>query len=174
MTRAELIAARAKGRMAFRAEDFSGQDLSGINLSGCDLRRSNFTNANLSGCNLENAIMVVCNVSGAVFDGALIDGVDWELVQGTPNLVGAIYDGDQIKEMPIVDKLGKYQRLVTDRFIQIGCLKGNEEYWKTMDDAKLAAEVDKVNPEEKLDAKAWKDSHLGKTIQDHDDLKEKK
>jgi len=173
MTREELVAELAKGRTEIRAEDFSGQDLSGLDLSGCDLRRSNFTNCNLNGADLTNAILVCATFSGATFENAIIDGVNWELVQDTPNLVGAIYGGEPIKEMPVVDTLGKYQRLVTDKFIQIGCLKGNEQYWKSMDDAKLAEEVDKVNPDEKLDAKAWKDSHLGKTIQDLEGLKEK-
>lgn len=172
MTSQELLKALDEGRSEFRKEDFSGEDLSDINLSGCDLRRSNFTNCNLNGADLTDSIMVCAIVDGATFEGAVVDGVNWELVVGTPNLTGAIYEGSPIKEAT-VDTLGKYQRLVTDKFIQIGCLKGNEQYWKSMDDAKLAEEVDKVNPDEKLDAKAWKDSHLGKTIQDLEGLKEK-
>lgn len=166
MTRLELISEIGKGRFEFRALDFSNEDLSGLDLSGLDLRRCNFTNCNLNDTDLTDAIMVCATFSGATFEGAIVDGVNWELVKDAPNLVGAIYAGQPIKETPVVDTLGKYQRLVTDKFIQIGCLKGDETYWKTMDDAKLAAEVDKVNPSEKADAKAWKDTHLAKTISD--------
>jgi uncharacterized protein YjbI with pentapeptide repeats len=176
MTRLELISEIGKGRKAFRAQDFSDQDLSGLDLSGCDLRRSNFTNANLSNCNLSNAILVVANLLGANLSGATLDGCDFELVLNadTANFVDATYGGKAIKSAPTVDKVGKYQRLVTDQFIQIGCLKGDNTYWKTMDDAKLNAEIDKVNPSEKADAKAWKDAHLANTIKDHEDKKPKK
>lgn len=173
MTRDELIKLLDKGEKAFRKQDFSGQDLSGLDLSGCDLRRSDFTNTNLKGANLTNATLVVCEFSGADLSGAMIDGVDWELCKNLDlaNFIGAIYDGVSIEKQAIVDTLGKYQRLITDRFIQIGCLKGNEIYWKTMTDAKLDAEVEKVNPGEKADARAWKAAHLAKTITDHENAK---
>lgn len=175
MTRLELIAQIGAGNKIFRKQDFSGVDLSGLDLSNCDLRRSNFTNANLSNTILTNAILVVADLNGANLSGAIIDGVDWELVKNADkaNFVGAIYEGQPLEANVTVDKLGKYQRLISDKFIQIGCLKGNESYWKTMDDAKLNAEVDKVNPSEKADAIAWKNSHLPKTISDHEDKKPK-
>ena len=176
MTRLELISEIGKGRKEFRKEDFSNQDLSGLDLHGIDLRRCNFTNANLSNTILTNAILVVANMQGANLNGAVIDGVDWELVQNADlaTFKGAIYEGQALEANVTVDKLGKYQRLVSDKFIQIGCMKGSPEYWKTMDEAKLRAEVDKINPSEKDDAVAWKNSHLSKTISDHESKKPKK
>ena len=175
MTRLELISEIGKGRKEFRKQDFSNQDLSGLDLTGLDLRRSNFTNANLSNTILTNAIMVVTNLQGANLAGAVIDGVDWELAVNADKAVfiGAIYAGKPLKSNALVDMVGKYQRLVTDEFIQIGCLKGDGNYWKTMDDAKLDAEVDKVNPLEKADAKAWKAANLANTILDHEAKKPK-
>lgn len=175
MTRLELISEIGKGRKYFRREDFSNQDLSGLDLTGMDLRRSNFTNANLSNTILTNAIMVVANLQGANLSGAVIDGVDWELVSNseTATFKGAIYEGQPLEENVTVDKLGKYQRLVSDKFIQIGCLKGNPTFWKTLDAAKLAVEVDKINPNEKADAEAWRQTHLAKTITDHEAKKPK-
>lgn len=159
-----------------RKQDLHGSDFSGMNLSGVDFRRCNLNNVNFSGCNLTNAILVLADVTGANFSGATLDGCDFELVKNADKatFIGAIYGGKSIKKPAIVDTVGKYQRLVTDAFIQIGCLKGDDQYWKTMDDVKLAAEVDKVNPSEKADAKAWKDLNLTKTIKDHDDMKKEK
>lgn len=175
MTRIEFISEISKGRKIFPKEDFSGQDLSGLDLHGFDLRRCNFTNANLSNCNLTNVIMVVANLQGANLSGAILDGCDFELVSNadTANFIDATYKGQAIKSAPIVDKVGKYQRLVTDQFIQIGCMQGDGNYWKTMDEDKLRAEVDKINPAEKDDAVAWKNAHLAKTVKDHEDKKPK-
>lgn len=173
MTRAQLVEALKKGEKIFRKQDFSNENLAGLDLSGCDFRRSNFTNCNFAGANLTNAIMVVCTISNAKFSGANITGVDWELVVGadTAKFVGAVYDGTPLKSDATVDKVGKYQRLFTDGFMQIGCLKGDTAYWDSMDDAKLNVEVDKVNPPEKADAKAWKDAHLAQAISDHKNKK---
>jgi len=173
MTRLELIAEIAKGRKYFRREDFSNQDLSGLDLTGMDLRRSNFTNANLSNTILTNCILVVANLEGAIFIGAVIDGVDFELVLNADKAVfkGAIYNGEPLEENVTVDKLGKYQRLVSDKFIQIGCLKGNPTFWKTLNATKLETEMNKINPNEKADAEAWRQSHLAKTISDHESKK---
>ena len=175
MTRLELISEIGKGRKEFRKQDFSNQDLSGLNLSGLDMRRSNFTNANLSNTILTNCILVVANLQGANLTGAVIDGVDWELVSNaeTATFKGAIYNGEPLEENVTVDTLGKYQRLVSDKFIQVGCLKGNPTFWKTLDAAKLAVEVDKINPNEKADAEAWRQTHLAKTITDHENKKPK-
>lgn len=176
MTRLELISEIGKGRKEFRKEDFSNQDLSGLDLQGLDLRRCNFTNANLSNTILTNCILVVANLQGANFTGAVIDGVDWELVLNAElaTFKGAIYNNETLEENVTVDKLGKYQRLVSDKFIQIGCMKGNPTFWKTLNAAKLAVEVDKINPSEKSDAEAWRQSHLAKTISDHEAKKPSK
>lgn len=176
MTRLELISEIGKGRKEFRKQDFSNQDLSGLDLHGLDLRRSNFTNANLSNTILTNAILVVANLEGANLIGAVIDGADFELVLNADKAAfkGAIYNGETLEENVTVDKLGKYQRLVSDKFIQIGCMKGNPTFWKTLDAAKLAVEVDKINPSEKSDAEAWRQSHLAKTITDHESKKPSK
>lgn len=173
MTRLDLISEIGKGRKNFRKEDFSNQDLSGLDLSGLDLRRSNFTNANLSNTILTDAILVVANLEGALFSGAVIDGVDFELVLNADKAVfkGAIYKGEALEENVTVDKLGKYQRLVSDKFIQVGCLKGDPAFWKTLNVQKLRVEMDKINPSEKGDAEAWFDTHLPKTIQDHENKK---
>lgn len=176
MTRLDLISEIGKGRKNFRKEDFSNQDLSGLDLSGLDLRRSDFTNANLSNADLTGCILVVANLQGANLSGAIIDGVDWELVKNAhlATFKGAIYKGEALESNVTVDKLGKYQRLVSDKFIQVGCLKGNPTFWKTLDNAKLATEMDKINPSEKADAEAWRTTHLGKTITDHESKKPKK
>ena len=170
MTRLELISEIGKGRKIFPKEDFSNQDLSGLDLTGLDLRRCNFTNCNLSNTILTNAILVVANLEGAIFTAAVIDGVDFELVLNADKAVfkGAVYGGEPLEENVTVDKLGKYQRLVSDKFIQIGCMKGNPTFWKTLDAAKLSTEVDKINPSEKADAEAWRQAHLAKTISDHE------
>lgn len=175
MTREELILELSKGNKFFKKVDFSNQDLSELDLSGCDLRRSNFTNANLSNCNLTNAILVVAELSGANLSGATIDGVDFELVKNASTAIfkGAIYEGAPLEENVTVDTLGKYQRLVSDKFIQIGCLKGNPTFWKTLNATKLEAEMDKINPNEKADAEAWRATHLAKTITDHEGKKPK-
>ena len=170
MTRLEIISEIGKGRKIFPKEDFSNQDLSGLDLTGFDLRRCNFTNANLSNTILTNCIMVVADLQGANLTGAVIDGVDWELVKNADlaTFKGAIYNGEPLEGNVTVDKLGKYQRLVSDKFIQIGCMKGNPTFWKTLNAAKLAVEVDKINPGEKADAEAWRQAHLAKTITDHE------
>jgi uncharacterized protein YjbI with pentapeptide repeats len=175
MTRLELISEIGKGRKVFAKEDFSNRDLSGLDLTGMDLRRSNFTNANLSNTILTNCILVVANLQGANLSGAVIDGVDFELVLNadTATFKGAIYNGEPLEENVTVDKLGKYQRLVSDKFIQIGCLKGNPTFWKTLNATKLETEMDKINPNEKADAEAWRQTHLAKTITDHENKKPK-
>lgn len=175
MTRLELISEIGKGRKYFKREDFSNQDLSGLDLSGMDLRRSNFTNANLSNTILTNCILVVANLQGANLSGAVIDGVDFELVLNADLAIfkGAIYNGEALEENVTVDTLGKYQRLVSDKFIQIGCLKGDPTFWKTLNAAKLETEIEKINPGEKADAEAWRQTHLAKTITDHEAKKPK-
>lgn len=175
MTREELVSRISRGGRAFRALSFIGEDLSNLDLSNCDFRRCSFVDTLFTNSNLTNCIMVLCDIKGAQFEGAILDSVNWELVKnaGLANMVGGLYKGSPIKQPAIADKVGKYQRLVTDRFIQIGCLKGDETYWKTMDDAKLDAEVEKVNPSEKEDARAWKAAHLSKTILDHENSKKK-
>ena len=158
-----------------RKLNLASSDFSGMDLRGVDFRRSNLTGVNFSNCNLTDCIFVLSDISGANFAGATIDNCNWEMVKNAhlATFIGAIYAGEALEANVTVDKLGKYQRLVSDKFIQIGCMKGNPEYWKTMDEAKLRAEVDKINPSEKDDAVAWKNAHLAKTVKDHEDKKPK-
>lgn len=170
MTREELISEIAKGRKVFPKEDFSGEDLSGLDLPGMDFRRSNFKGVPVKNSNLTGCIMVLCDIEGANFEGSTIDDVNWEQVKNADaaTFKGAIYEGQALESNVTVDTLGKYQRLVSDKFIQIGCMKGNPTFWKTLDSVKLAAEVEKINPSEKADAEAWRVAHLAKTVTDHE------
>lgn len=176
MTKQQLQSViNSSGEKDVRNRNLAASDFSGMDLRGVDFRRSNLTGVNFSNCNLTDCIFVLSDISGANFAGAIIDNCNWELVKNAQlaTFIGAIYEGQPLEANVTVDKLGKYQRLISDKFIQIGCLKGNESYWKTMDDAKLNAEVDRVNPSEKADALAWKNSHLTKTISDQADKKPK-
>ncbi len=175
MTREEFLLARSKGEINFKNLDMVGIDLSNLDLSGCDFRRSDCSGATFENSNLTNCVFVLTRISNTDFSGATLDGCDFELVKNadTAKFVGAMYAGNAIKSAATVDKVGKYQRLVTDQFIQIGCLKGDEAYWKGMNAVKLAAEVDKVSPNEKADAEAWRAAHLAKTITDHETMKKK-
>lgn len=176
MTREEFLSARAKGEINFKNIDMIGIDLSNLDLSGCDFRRSDCSGATFENSNLTDCVFVLTRIGNAEFKGATIDGVDWEEVRNadTAKFIGAVYAGETIESNALVDRTGKYQRLITDKFIQIGCLKGNESYWKGMDATKLAREVDKVSPNEKADAEAWRTAHLSKTISDQEEKKPKK
>jgi hypothetical protein len=65
MTRDELLAAYASGRL-----DFSGANLRGANLSEANLRGANLSEANLRGANLRGANLSEADLRGANLRGA--------------------------------------------------------------------------------------------------------
>lgn len=176
MTKLQLQnAINSNKEKAVRNQNLSASDFSGMDLRGVDFRRSILTGVNFSNCNLTDCIFVLSDISGVNFTGAIIDNCNWEEVKNAElaTFKGAIYNNETLEENVTVDKLGKYQRLVSDKFIQVGCMKGNPTFWKTLDAAKLAVEVDKINPSEKSDAETWRQTHLAKTISDHEAKKPK-
>lgn len=171
MTRDELVSSLSKGNKLFRKENLKGVDLSSLDLSGCDLRKCDLSGANLSSSNLTDAILASAKLAGANFSGATVDGIYLENASGldTANFVGAIYGGVAIKKQSPAFTQGGYQGFSTDRFMQIGCLQGDESYWTTMTEGKLRAMPIEAADKEK--AVTFKNTYLADKIKDHQDLK---
>ena len=91
----------------------------GANLCGADLRA-----ADLSGANLRDA-----NLSGADLRGANLSGAD---------LRGADINGETITRVPVQVANLRWDVLITEGYLRIGCLRHTHAEWAAFDDATIA------------------------------------
>jgi uncharacterized protein YjbI with pentapeptide repeats len=114
------MAVRAALEQATRAgANLSGADLRAANLSGADLRA-----ADLSGANLRDA-----NLSGADLRGANLSGAD---------LRGADINGETITRVPVQIANLRWDVLITEGYLRIGCQRHTHAEWAAFDDATIA------------------------------------
>lgn len=141
MTKELLEVLISNGGTLFYKEDFSGQNMSGVNLSnitfkrcnwfGCDLSNAVLTNAKFLACDMKNA-----NMSGAAFSGSFsFENSD---VSGI-NLIGATVNGDAITKQAFAGKMGAETVIITDKFIECGCVVNPPSWFDGLNEERLAA-----------------------------------
>ena len=142
--------------------DLSGANLSGANLSGANLSRANLSRANLSGAdlsgaNLSGATLSCANLSGANLSGAnlsdanlsdaylsranLSDANLWHANLSDANLSDARWDAEGVIKTtipPLFTLGGRWDVMISDRHIKIGCQVHSTDEWEAFDDAAIA------------------------------------
>jgi uncharacterized protein YjbI with pentapeptide repeats len=113
-----------------------GANLSGANLYGADLYGANLYGANLSGANLYGADLYGANLYGANLSGANLYGAN---LSGA-DLYGANLSGEILTKSPIsMTGCGeKWNILITEGFMQIGCQRHSHKAWAAFTDSEIA------------------------------------
>jgi len=107
-------------RLCLEAAVKSGADLTGADLTGADLTRANLTGANLTGANL-----YCTNLTGANLTGA--------------DLTRAKYgEGIPLEHAPLILQGTKYQILIMDTHIKIGCKMHSHAEWESFSDKQIS------------------------------------
>ena len=158
LTRANLAGADLDGATLTRANlaraNLAGADLTGADLAGATLARAYLTGADLAGATLTGAYLAGANLAGANLARANLAGADLDgtNLAGTnldgANLASANLDGaaiaranlgnDQIATIPPVFVLGtRYEVMITDRHIRIGCEVHTTVEWDKFDEGHI-------------------------------------
>lgn len=129
---------------------FAKKDLSEFSFSGMDLRnfiirQSDIRECDFSGADLTGATFLKNEGTGAVFTGANVTGVDF-LKSEFSSLIGALWNGQEIKMDFDTSIQDHYWCGVNNLFIQVGCYIGTFEELIAKNSEELMA-LDKENPE---------------------------
>ena len=139
LSRADLSGANLSEANLFGAylsgADLSEANLSGANLSGAYLSGASLSRANLSGANLSEANLFGAYLSRADLSGANLSGA---------NLFGAYLSeanlfGEKLTKNPIQILGLKWEVLITEKHIKIGCQVHEVQEWFKFDDEKIAS-----------------------------------
>ena len=140
---ANLYGANLRGANLYGA-DLCGANLCGANLRGADLREANLYGANLYGANLRGADLYGANLRGADLYGANLREVN---LYGTDlyganlrgaDLYGAKVDDEKIEKHPIQISCGlRYDVLITENYMRLGCKRFTHEEWAAFTDAQI-------------------------------------
>jgi uncharacterized protein YjbI with pentapeptide repeats len=122
-------------RHTLEAAVSSGADLRDANLSGAYLRGANLRGANLIGANLRDANLSCAYLRGANLSGANLRGTN--LIDA--NLSDATYQGQPITRAPIMLSGLRWEAVVIDSHMQIGCQFHALNEWAEFTDAEIAA-----------------------------------
>lgn len=124
--------------LEFRGRDFTGENYKGQGLEGRDYRRSKLINVDFSNANLKNCIFIRADLTGANFQSADITDANFEkaLNIDKANFLGAFWRDRIVTQQPEVIE-DKYFILITDVFIQIGCLQATREEWAAKTDEEI-------------------------------------
>ena len=105
-------------------------DLRGANLGCADLGGANLGGADLGGADLRGA-----DLGGAYLDGADLGGAD---LRGA-NLGGADLDGEKLTRAPISILNLRWDVLITEGYMRIGCRRYTHQEWNDFDEAAIRA-----------------------------------
>lgn len=144
MTREQLNTLVLSGETIIGREDFSGLDLSGADLSNLSFRRCSFANANLSNINAANSKFLACDMANVEFSGAEFSGdISFEnsTVDGM-NLIGAKLNGEAITKQAFAGTMGTETVIVTDKFIECGCVVNPPNWFDGLNKERLDAVSD--------------------------------
>ena len=109
-----------------RGADLSGANLRGANLRGANLSYSDLYGANLYGADLRDANLSYSDLSGANLRGADLRGAN---LRGA-NLRGANLEGEILSQTPISMTGLRWNILITDGFMRIGCQRHSHADWE--------------------------------------------
>ena len=102
-----------------RAANLRAADLRGADLSDADLRNADLSDADLRGANLRAADLRGADLSGA-------------------NLRGADINGEKITRVPVQIANLRWDVLITEGYLRIGCQRHTHAEWAAFDDATIA------------------------------------
>ena len=93
-----------------------------------DLSDADLSDADLSGANLSDADLRGADLSGAILSGANLSGA---------NLRGADLDGEILSKSPISLLNLRWQVLITEQYMRIGCQRYTHDEWRKFTDSKI-------------------------------------
>jgi uncharacterized protein YjbI with pentapeptide repeats len=117
-----------------RAANLRAADLRGADLSDADLRNADLSDADLRGANLRAADLRGADLSGANLRAADLRGAD---LSGA-NLRGADINGEKITRVPVQIANLRWDVLITEGYLRIGCQRHTHAEWAAFDDATIA------------------------------------
>ena len=122
------------GGANLRGANLGGAYLGGAYLGGANLGTANLRGANLRGANLGTANLRGANLRGANLGGAYLGGANL----GGANLGGANLGEDiKIQEQPIQVSTPRYDVIVFDNHMKIGCEFHSLSGWWGFDDKRI-------------------------------------
>ena len=134
-----LSGADLSGAVLPRANLF-GVNLAGVNLTGANLAGANLAGANLSGANLSGANLHHANLSGANLADTNLHYADlFGANLAGADLTGAKYGKEVPLECtPLMLQGTKYDIIIMDRHIKIGCKLYSHTEWESFSTEQIA------------------------------------
>jgi uncharacterized protein YjbI with pentapeptide repeats len=140
--RVELVGAN------FVGADLKSIDFSGINCAGADFDRTNVAGSNFAGTNLIGTSFIGANLDSTNFAGANLYGANFYKANlfGTDfsganivktNFVEANLDGELLTKTPLSLVNLRWNVLITEQYMRIGCERHAHKEWAAMDDASI-------------------------------------
>ena len=125
-----LCSISRKAHISLYGADLSGANLAGADLSHADLTGAYISRADLTGADLHRAYLFCANLSGANLSGADLTSAD---------LTGAKY-GEKIplEHIPLMLHGTKYNIIIMDKHIKIGCKLYSHAEWESFSDDQIA------------------------------------
>jgi uncharacterized protein YjbI with pentapeptide repeats len=133
-TKANLRGANLRGANLSGAT-LDGANLYGANLSGANLRGADLRGAYLASADLRDADLSGADLDGADLDGAILDGAKL----GGATLANVNLDGEILKKPPKFIPNLRWQVLITDRFMRIGCQRHDHKSWGLFTDDEISS-----------------------------------
>jgi len=118
-----------------RGANLGCADLGGANLGGADLGGADLRGADLGGAYLDGADLGGADLRGANLGGADLGGAD---LRGA-NLGGADLDGEKLTRAPISILNLRWDVLITEGYMRIGCRRYTHQEWNDFDEAAIRA-----------------------------------